>query len=85
MVQYCGHHTGADRLVWRGDTAGRDWTACWLAGASPDGAGERLTAVLAVARPRDLLQGRRLIASATPVNLARLTDPAVPLREAADG
>ena len=85
MVQYCGHHTGADRLVWRGDTAGRDWTACWLAGASPDGAGERLTAVLAVARPRDLLQGRRLIASETPVNLARLTDPAVPLREAADG
>ena len=85
MVQYCGHHTGADRLVWRGDTAGRDWTACWLAGGDPGGTGERLTAVLAVARPRDLLQGRRLIASATPVNLARLTDPAVPLREAADG
>jgi 3-phenylpropionate/trans-cinnamate dioxygenase ferredoxin reductase subunit len=85
MVQYCGHHTGADRLVWRGDTAGRDWTACWLAGGDPGGTGERLTAVLAVARPRDLLQGRRLIASGTPVNLARLTDPAVPLREAADG
>jgi 3-phenylpropionate/trans-cinnamate dioxygenase ferredoxin reductase component len=85
MVQYCGHHTGADRLVWRGDTAGRDWTACWLAGGDPGGTGERLTAVLAVARPRDLLQGRRLIASGTPVNLARLTDPAVPLRAAADG
>src|SRR5262252_3603238 len=85
MVQYSGHHTGADRLVWRGDTAGRDWTACWLAGGDPGGTGERLTAVLAVARPRDLLQGRRLIASGTPVNLARLTDPAVPLREAADG
>ena len=85
MVQYCGHHTGADRLVWRGDTEGRDWTACWLAGAGPDGAGERLAAVLAVARPRDLLQGRRLIASGTPVDLARLTDPAVPLRDTADG
>jgi len=85
MVQYCGHHTGADRLVWRGDTAGRDWTACWLAGGDPGGTGERLTAVLAVARPRDLLQGRRLIASGTPVNITRLTDPAVPLREAADG
>jgi len=83
MVQYCGHHTGADRLVWRGDTEGRDWTACWLAGASPDDTGERLTAVLAVARPRDLLQGRRLIASGTPVDLARLTDPAVSLRDAA--
>src|SRR5215472_10131196 len=42
MVQYCGHHTGADRLVWRGDTEGRDWTACWLAGDSPGGAGDRL-------------------------------------------
>src|SRR5262245_58307874 len=60
MVQYCGHHTAADRLVWRGDPAGRDWTACWLAGASPDGTGEQLAAVLAVARPRDLLPGRRL-------------------------
>jgi 3-phenylpropionate/trans-cinnamate dioxygenase ferredoxin reductase component len=85
MVQYCGHHTGADRLVWRGNTAGRDWTACWLAGDGPGDTGEQLTAVLAVARPRDLLQGRRLIASGTPVDLARLTDPAVPLRDAADG
>jgi 3-phenylpropionate/trans-cinnamate dioxygenase ferredoxin reductase subunit len=83
MVQYCGHHSRTDKLVWRGDTAGRDWTACWLAGASPDGAGERLAAVLAVARPRDLLQGRRLIASGTPVDLVRLADPAVPLRDAA--
>ena len=85
MVQYCGHHTGADRLVWRGDPAGRDWTACWLAGAGADAARVRLTAVLAVARPRDLLQGRRLIASAAPVDLARLADPAVPLRDAAPG
>jgi len=82
MVQYCGHHTGADRLVWRGDTEGRDWTACWLAGGGPAGTGERLVAVLAVARPRDLLQGRRLIASGTPVDLVRVADPAVPLRDA---
>jgi hypothetical protein len=82
MVQYCGHHSGADRLVWRGDTEGRDWTACWLARAGPGGTGERLAAVLAVARPRDLLQGRRLIASGTPMDLARLADPAVPLRDA---
>jgi len=82
MVQYCGHHTGADRLVWRGDTEGRNWTACWLAGGGPAGTGERLVAVLAVARPRDLLQGRRLIASGTPVDLVRVADPAVPLRDA---
>jgi 3-phenylpropionate/trans-cinnamate dioxygenase ferredoxin reductase component len=85
MVQYCGHHSRTDKLVWRGDTEGRDWTACWLAGGSPGGTGERLSAVLAVARPRDLLQGRRLIASGTPVDLARLADPAVPLRDAAAG
>src|SRR5262249_41676712 len=85
MVQYCGHHTAADRLVWRGDPAGRDWTGGWLAGASPDGTGEQLAAVLAVARPRDLLQGRRLIASRPPVDLGRLADPAVPLRDAAAG
>jgi len=83
MVQYCGHHSRTDKLVWRGDTEGRDWTACWLAGGSHRGAGERLAAVLAVARPRDLLQGRRLIASGVPVDLARLADPAVPLRDAA--
>jgi 3-phenylpropionate/trans-cinnamate dioxygenase ferredoxin reductase subunit len=43
MVQYAGHHTGADRLVWRGDPDGRDWSACWLAGPgrpAPAGPGE---------------------------------------------
>lgn len=85
MVQYCGHHSRTDKLVWRGDTEGRDWTACWLAEGSPGGTGERLAAVLAVARPRDLLQGRRLIASGAPVDLGRLADPAVPLRDAAAG
>jgi|SRR5579859_144337 len=78
MVQYCGQHARTDVLVWRGDTGGREWTACWLAG-------DRLTAVLAVARPRDLLQGRRLIASGAPVDPGLLADPAVPLRDAAAG
>ena len=88
MVQYCGQHSPGDKLLWRGDTDGRDWTACWLAGDRGAGervAGERLTAVLAVSRPRDLLQGRRLIAAGTPVDPVRLADPAVPLRDAADG
>jgi NADPH-dependent 2,4-dienoyl-CoA reductase/sulfur reductase-like enzyme len=90
MVQYAGHHTTADRLVWRGDPNGRDWSVCWLAGAGkPAGAPARtgaaeapLAAVLAVRRPRDLIQGRRLIASGDPVDPARLADPAVPLRDA---
>jgi 3-phenylpropionate/trans-cinnamate dioxygenase ferredoxin reductase subunit len=35
MVQYAGHHTSANRLVWRGDPAGRQWAACWLSDAAP--------------------------------------------------
>ena len=88
MVQYCGQHSAGDKLLWRGDTGGRDWTACWLAGdrgTEERPAGERLTAVLAVSRPRDLLQGRRLIAAGTPVDPVRLADPAVPLRDATLG
>jgi 3-phenylpropionate/trans-cinnamate dioxygenase ferredoxin reductase component len=97
MVQYAGHHTAADRLVWRGDPDGRDWSVCWLSGAGqPAGAtvGQPrtaalreapLVAVLAVARPRDLIQGRRLIASGVPVDPARLADPAIPLRDAPAG
>src|SRR5262245_40148303 len=29
MVQYAGHHSGADRLLWRGDPAGRAGRAGW--------------------------------------------------------
>ena len=39
-------------------------------------------AVLAVDRPRDVTQGRRVIASGAPVDVGLLTDPAVPLRNA---
>jgi NADPH-dependent 2,4-dienoyl-CoA reductase/sulfur reductase-like enzyme len=74
MVQYVGHHGGADSLLWRGDPAEPTWSACWLAG-------DRLVAILTVGRPRDMLQGRRLIASAAPVDVSRLTDPAIPVRE----
>jgi 3-phenylpropionate/trans-cinnamate dioxygenase ferredoxin reductase subunit len=80
MVQYAGHHTGADRLLWRGDPANRDWAACWLAG---DPGQERLVALLTVGRPRDLVQGRRVIAAGATVDPARLADPAVAVRDAA--
>jgi len=76
MLQYVGYHGGAESLVWRGDPAGPTWAACWLAGG-------RLVAMLTVDRPRDLLQGRRLIASADPVDVCRLTDPAIPVKAAA--
>jgi hypothetical protein len=39
-------------------------------------------AILTVGRPRDMLQGRRLIASLDPVDVPRLTDPAIPLKDA---
>jgi 3-phenylpropionate/trans-cinnamate dioxygenase ferredoxin reductase subunit len=78
MVQYQGYHGDAERLVWRGDPAGPTWAACWLTAG-------RLVAILTVNRPRDLLQGRRLIASAGPVDADLLADPAVPVKDAAGG
>jgi len=83
MVQYAGHHSGADRLVWRGDPAGPEWAACWLAGpGAADGNGERMVALLTVGRPRDLLQGRRVIAAGGAVDPGRLADPGIPVRDA---
>jgi 3-phenylpropionate/trans-cinnamate dioxygenase ferredoxin reductase component len=41
----------------------------------------RLTAVLTVDRPRDLLQARRLIAAGAEVDPGRLADPAIPLKD----
>ncbi|WP_449061558.1 NAD(P)/FAD-dependent oxidoreductase [Planomonospora algeriensis] len=74
MVQYAGHHAGA-RLVMRGDPAGARWSACWVTGEG------RLAAVLAVNLPRDLMQGRRLIEGGQHLDVDRLADPAVALRD----
>jgi 3-phenylpropionate/trans-cinnamate dioxygenase ferredoxin reductase subunit len=78
MVQYAGQHEDADQLIWRGDPAGDRFAACWLAGG-------RLAALLTVGLPRDLQQGRRLIAAGLLVNAARIADPAVAVRDAAVG
>ena len=75
MVQYAGYHGGADQLVWRGDPAGERFAACWLAAG-------RLVALLTVGLPRDLQQGRRLIAAGHPVDAAAIADPAVQVRDA---
>jgi NADPH-dependent 2,4-dienoyl-CoA reductase/sulfur reductase-like enzyme len=76
FVQYAGHRSPADTVLWRGDPDGPAWSVCWLR----DGA---LTALLAVGRPRDLAQGRKLIERGARLDPAPAADPAVPLRAAA--
>jgi 3-phenylpropionate/trans-cinnamate dioxygenase ferredoxin reductase subunit len=78
MVQYVGHHEGADRLVFRGDPAAPRWAAAWLAGG-------RLAALLTVGLPRDLLQGRRVIAAGLAVDPERLADVEIPVRDSVTG
>jgi 3-phenylpropionate/trans-cinnamate dioxygenase ferredoxin reductase component len=75
FVQYAGHHAAADAMVWRGDPSGAAWTVCWLRD-------ERLVALLAVGRPRDLAQGRRLIEAGTRMDAALLVDASRPLKAA---
>ncbi|MGW7047530.1 NAD(P)/FAD-dependent oxidoreductase [Streptomyces avermitilis] len=75
FVQYVGHHASADATVWRGDPDGAAWSVCWL----HEG---RLIALLAVGRPRDLAQGRKLIESGAPMNPELLADASRPLKAA---
>ncbi|OKK20206.1 oxidoreductase [Streptomyces sp. CB02488] len=75
FVQYAGHHEGADTLLWRGDPAGPAWSVCWLR----DGV---LAAVLSVGRPRDLIQGRKLIEAGKPLDEGLAGDASVPLKSA---
>lgn len=74
MVQYAGHHPAGDRLLYRGELGGK-WSACWLTSE------DTLAAVLAVDRPRDLVQGRRIIEAGHRVDAERLVDPDVSLRD----
>ncbi|HEY9475856.1 MAG TPA: FAD-dependent oxidoreductase [Mycobacteriales bacterium] len=75
-LQWVGWRDG-EPAVWRGDpSASTGWAAAWL-----DGDG-RLTGFLAVDRPRDLLQARRLIDGERVVDPDRLADPALPVKEA---
>ncbi|WP_443076385.1 NAD(P)/FAD-dependent oxidoreductase [Streptomyces sp. NBC_01716] len=73
FVQYAGHHARADTLLWRGDPATAAWSVLWLR----DGA---LVSLMTVGRPRDLAQGRKLVASGARIDTRRAADPAVPLK-----
>ncbi|MEX1658036.1 FAD-dependent oxidoreductase [Streptomyces pseudovenezuelae] len=75
FVQYAGHHASADTTLWRGEPSGPAWSVCWLRE-------NRLVALLAVGRPRDLAQGRRLIEAGAEMDPELLVDPARPLKAA---
>ncbi|MEC4018937.1 oxidoreductase C-terminal domain-containing protein, partial [Streptomyces sp. H27-D2] len=76
FVQYAGHHAAADEMVWRGDPGGLSWSVCWLRAGV-------LVALLAVGRPRDLAQGRKIIERGAHIDRERVADTAVPLKAAA--
>ncbi|MGW7413293.1 NAD(P)/FAD-dependent oxidoreductase [Streptomyces sp. NPDC054863] len=75
FVQYVGHHADADEMIWRGEPAGPSWSVCWLRGGA-------LVALLAVGRPRDLAQGRKLVEAGAALDPALAADPSVPLKSA---
>ncbi|MFJ8075897.1 NAD(P)/FAD-dependent oxidoreductase [Streptomyces sp. NPDC096176] len=76
FVQYAGHHAAADTLLWRGRPDDDTWSVLWLRE-------EKLVALLAVGRARDLAQGRRLILSEAVLDPERAADPSVPLKAVA--
>lgn len=68
-VQYAGHHTADDTLVFRGrPDIGQPWTALWLRN-------NRLRAALTVDRPRDLMDARRLVARRAELQPGPASDP----------
>ncbi|MEV0584742.1 FAD-dependent oxidoreductase [Nonomuraea sp. NPDC050310] len=73
MVQFAGDPQEA-RLLYRGEGEPK-WTACWLT------SDDRLAAILTVDRPRDLVQGRRIIEAGQHLDAALLADSQVPLRD----
>ncbi|MFD7666697.1 NAD(P)/FAD-dependent oxidoreductase [Streptomyces sp. NPDC059788] len=76
FVQYAGHHADADETIWRGDPESAAWSVIWLR----DGV---LVALLAVGRPRDLAQGRKLIERGAVLDRQLVADASVPLKSAA--
>ncbi|MFH8380893.1 NAD(P)/FAD-dependent oxidoreductase [Kitasatospora sp. NPDC018058] len=75
MVQYAGRHAEGDELLWRGGPQDASWSVLWLRDGVP-------SALLAVDRPRDLTQGRRLIERGTALDRTLAADPSVALKGA---
>jgi 3-phenylpropionate/trans-cinnamate dioxygenase ferredoxin reductase subunit len=72
-LQYVGHATGQDVVVFRGDVANRKFLAFYLR----DG---KIHAALGINRFRDVNAARKLIRDRVPVTAAQLADEGVDLR-----
>jgi NADPH-dependent 2,4-dienoyl-CoA reductase/sulfur reductase-like enzyme len=72
-VQYVGHWSSTDEVVLRGDPHSGPWSACW----TNDG---KLTAVLAVDRPRDISQARKILGECHRIDADKMDDPDLPLK-----
>ncbi len=74
-MEYVGHAPSFDRVVFRGDVAGREFVAFWLDGAN------RVLAGMNVNIWDVLDDVKALIRSKAPVDADKLTDPQSPLAE----
>ncbi len=74
-MEYVGHAPSFERVVFRGDVAGREFVAFWLDG------GDRVLAGMNVNVWDVLDDVKALIRAKTPVDVDKLTDPRSPLAE----
>jgi 3-phenylpropionate/trans-cinnamate dioxygenase ferredoxin reductase component len=70
-----GLSRGCDHMVLRGVPAARSFSVCYLKG-------RELLAVEAVNHSKDYMAGRKLIAERASLNLEKLSDPEIPLKDA---
>jgi 3-phenylpropionate/trans-cinnamate dioxygenase ferredoxin reductase component len=73
-LQSVGDTRDSDQVVDRGDIERRSIARFYLRG-------DRVQGLVALNRPRDVLQGRKLVQSGTPVEASRLADESLDLRE----
>lgn len=75
-LQIAGLSQGHDRTILRGNPTERKFSCIYLEG-------ERMLAVDAINRPKDFLQSKKLIADRRAIDIDRLADAAVDLKDAA--
>jgi 3-phenylpropionate/trans-cinnamate dioxygenase ferredoxin reductase component len=75
-LQIVGLSQDYDRVILRGDPATRSFSCCYLRG-------EELIALDAVNLPRDFMAAKKVIAERAPLDLSRLADASVSLKEVA--